>query len=236
MGAAITLSLKRAIASTGGVITYPNGIALMTGGNIGLGQYPIFNEAYRNTLNGKIIDHYWNREIGEETVEMFKHRMRRTMNEIMPLYNKLYLSEQIVFDPMKTIDLNTVTTSDSTQTAEGSSTSTGSGTGSQESRAIDSQFPQVQLNASGDYASAGADVESSSTSQSDGTEQQESISTANVTGDSTVSGYQGNASEMLMRYREALLNIDRMVIQDLEICFLQIFDIGDSYTNGRYNY
>lgn len=38
---------------------------------IGLNDYPIFDEAYRNTLNNKIIRHYYTREIGAETVGRF---------------------------------------------------------------------------------------------------------------------------------------------------------------------
>jgi hypothetical protein len=36
--------------------------------DIGLDDYPIFQEAYRETLNNKIIRHYYTREIGAETV------------------------------------------------------------------------------------------------------------------------------------------------------------------------
>ena len=37
---------------------------------LGLADYPIFDEAYRQTLNDKIIRHYWVYEIGSETVEI----------------------------------------------------------------------------------------------------------------------------------------------------------------------
>lgn len=60
---------------------------------IGLDQYPIFDERYRKDLNKKICDHYYYREIGQETPDRFRQMMRRTMNEIMPYYNQLYKSE-----------------------------------------------------------------------------------------------------------------------------------------------
>ena len=59
---------------------------------IGLDKYPIYNEDYRIKLNDKIIDHFYFREIGFETAAQFSWYMRRTMNEIMPKYNKLYES------------------------------------------------------------------------------------------------------------------------------------------------
>ena len=57
---------------------------------IGLSKYPIFDESYRTHLNDKIIDHYFFREIGQETAAQFAQMMKRTMQEIMPKYNRLY--------------------------------------------------------------------------------------------------------------------------------------------------
>lgn len=57
---------------------------------IGLSKYPIFDENYRSHLNDKIIDHYYFREIGQETAAQFAQMMKRTMQEIMPKYNRLY--------------------------------------------------------------------------------------------------------------------------------------------------
>lgn len=54
---------------------------------IGLGDYPIFDETHRNDLNKKIIRHYYLQEIGSETVAQFKHRLRDSMFLIMPRYN-----------------------------------------------------------------------------------------------------------------------------------------------------
>ena len=66
--------------------------------DIGLQEYPIFSEDYRATLNKKIIDHFYFREIGSETAELFKFYLNRTMSEIMPYYNKLYNSELLKFN------------------------------------------------------------------------------------------------------------------------------------------
>lgn len=74
------------------------------GFDIGLTSYPIFDETYRQTLNAKIIEHYFFREIGFETAELFKRVINRTMHEIMPYYNQLYNSQLIEFDPMQNFD------------------------------------------------------------------------------------------------------------------------------------
>lgn len=68
-------------------------------------NYPIFNENHRAELEHKILKHYYMREIGFETVGLFKLFLNERMAEIMPYYNKLYESETFEFDPFKNVDL-----------------------------------------------------------------------------------------------------------------------------------
>lgn len=70
-----------------------------------LDDYPIFDESYRHTLNDKIIRHFYFREIGQETFNMFTWYMRTHMHEIMPYYNQLYESTLLELDPMYDIDM-----------------------------------------------------------------------------------------------------------------------------------
>lgn len=53
-------------------------------------KYPIWSEGYRETLNKKILSHFFMREIGYETVAMWRFALNRKLNEIMPYYNDLY--------------------------------------------------------------------------------------------------------------------------------------------------
>ncbi len=72
------------------------------GYGLALSDYPIFDERHRASLNQKIIDHYYFREIGFETADRFNFALRRKMAEIMPYYNQLYQSECIKFNPIVT--------------------------------------------------------------------------------------------------------------------------------------
>lgn len=65
-------------------------------------NFPIFDENYRNVLETKILKHFYTREIGEETVGLWKLRLNTRLNEIMPYYNKLYKSELLEFNPLST--------------------------------------------------------------------------------------------------------------------------------------
>ena len=67
--------------------------------------FPIFDENYRTVLEKKILKHFYTREIGEETVGLWKLRLDTKLNEIMPYYNKLYKSELLEFNPLYTANL-----------------------------------------------------------------------------------------------------------------------------------
>lgn len=71
-----------------------------------IGDYPIFDEAYRKPLNYKILAHFVNWQLGQETPALFKFTIDRKMREIMPYYNQLYLNALAVsgIDLTKDID------------------------------------------------------------------------------------------------------------------------------------
>lgn len=67
--------------------------------NFNLDNYPIFDETYRNTLNLKILNHFYFDEIAYETPQIFNFFLGVKMNEIMPYYNELYkMQKQILND------------------------------------------------------------------------------------------------------------------------------------------
>lgn len=55
-----------------------------------LQNYPIFDESYRETLNEKIKHHYYFREIGFDTPQMFGFQIDDVMAIEMPYFNLLY--------------------------------------------------------------------------------------------------------------------------------------------------
>lgn len=66
-----------------------------------------FDEKYRKVLCKKILKHYYTREIGGETVELWKLWMNTKLEEIMPYYNQLYESELLKFDPLTDTKIET---------------------------------------------------------------------------------------------------------------------------------
>lgn len=231
--ATFTVSLKRVIELTGGTTELVNGITKLTGGNIGLSYYPIFDESYRDSLTGKIVDRYWNREIGLETIDMFQMNMRKKMNEIMPFYNKFYESMQIEFDPLKTINLSTINNGTNIQDSTTHGTSNNESDNTALSRSVSSETPQTMLSGDADYASSAADANSTSKTTGEGTQDSTANTTTNIHDDSTVSGYQGVPADLIVRYRDSIVNVDLMVIAELEELFMQVWDTGDAYTTNE---
>lgn len=199
-------------------------------GDIGLNQYQIWDENYRSQLNSKIINHYHNREIGLETVDMFRFAMRRRMAEIMPFYNDLYKTTKLDFDPLSTIDIKTLNNGVSTSESTGTSVSETNTTNTSGSRAVNSQMPQNMLSGQGDYATSAADTNSQSSGGGTGQDTSEAATTDNTTNDSRTSGYQGVASDLVMRYRDSLLNVDLMIVGELSDLFMMVWGNADSYT------
>ena len=70
-------------------------------------DFPIFDSSYRSVLETKILKHYYTREIGFETVGMWKHFLDMRLNEIMPYYNQMYKSASLEFNPFYDVDFST---------------------------------------------------------------------------------------------------------------------------------
>lgn len=78
------------------------------------------NEETKARLLPKILLHYYQREIGFETVGLWKLKLNQKLREILPYYNQLYESEELEYNPLQNVD-NTHThegtgTEDKTQT------------------------------------------------------------------------------------------------------------------------
>lgn len=245
-GAVFTMRLKDVFKATGGTWDSSSGLSVLSGGDIGLDNYPLFTDGkprtgtgaipdYRPTINGKIFDHYMNREIGVESIGMFQLFMRRKMNEIMPFFNQMYLSLAVEIEPLSTVNLITDNTMNDTQTAVADSTTDSTSNTTGAARAVNSDTPQTMLSGNEDYASSAADTNSQNDSTGNVTQNNTSTTTDAATGNTHITGYQGAASDLLIRYRDSFINPDMMVISELEELFMQVWDNGDSFTGRTYN-
>ena len=185
-------------------------------------NYPIFDENYRPILETKILKHYYTREIGEETVGLWKLRLNTRMNEIMPYYNKLYESELIEFDPMSNFNFKR----ESTRNIEGGGENTSeSGTTSETTnwdKYNDTPQGSVGNLDSDSYLTNARKI----TNSNEDTAENSTTNTYSNTDEyvENLSGYSGvSPSKMLKEYRDILLNIDVMIINELKDLFIQLW-------------
>lgn len=81
----------------------------------------------REVLNQKLLNHYKYREIGFETIGRFLEELEFTMCEIMPYYNQMYKSVEImalIDDPFGNVDVTETSTDTRTAMVESSDTGT----------------------------------------------------------------------------------------------------------------
>lgn len=215
--ATFTVALKDAI-------TYHPSLLTTT-----LAEYPIFDEDYREHLNRQFLDQFWNQEIGQETIEMFQLALKRKLNQIMPLMNQQYEISRIKFDPLQTVKIkNLSVTSGTTATAGESSNNSESDA---KSRAVSQQMPQTLLSGNGDYATAAQD--NVSNTAANGKVNETSNVAQDGTSENSTTGFQGNPAMMLLQYRQSLVNVDMMVLDELKELFMLIWSNGDEFTPNR---
>lgn len=87
-------------------------------------SYPIFQTAYKQTLETKILRHFYTREIGLETFGLWQMHLETRMNEIMPYFNDLYKKQADGFSLFDDVDYRVDTNKDGSTQHSGQNTET----------------------------------------------------------------------------------------------------------------
>lgn len=168
----------------------------------------------KDKLAKKIVDHYFMKEIGLETVGLFKHQAKVAMQEIMEEKLPLIYSASIKYDPMENV--NFTETYSSTGNSQSTSTNTGSGL------TINSDTPQNRVTLenimAGEYASS-----------TSGTQTNNSITDGNNSAQNYTRTQKGNsgtlttAQKLVEQYRKNIIMIDRDIIKELNSLFMGLY-------------
>lgn len=239
-------------------------------------NYPIWDESYKITLETKILKHYFNKEIGMETVGLWKLYLEERMNLIMPYYNQLYETATKNYDYMSDVNSSETYTANKTnkETADftltgnltGSTTDIGKDTinstskttdnGSRDSdttinnKNLESDLPQANY-ANLDYGTNLVESEQtealhdttnnvSNFAADSTTDRNNTTNASQDTSQTTKNIVDGNAdetytrtrkgafggkslTELMMEYRQSIINIDNMIINELSDLFMLIY-------------
>lgn len=199
---------------------------------LGFGNYPIHDDNYRDFLTGKIFDHYRMHEIGFETVSMFAYHMRKHLNEVMPIFKKLYEAEKLDVNPLSTVDIRTTTATKASTDSEREATGSADSTGDSKGRAVQSAYPQSEYLDSGHYATSAADETTETSSASNTSEVGEESTKAESDTETVMSGYQGHAAELLATYRDTVVDVDMMVIESCSTLFMGLWGSSQPFDSS----
>lgn len=188
-------------------------------------QIDVINNAgvwSKDKLARKIVDHYYMRESGLETIGLFKHYAKVIMQEIMEEYLPLIYSASIEYDPLVNVDYTENFNRTADNTGESNSTSNNISSG----LVVGSNTPQGRISKQGilqgDYASSTsaneneANITDTTTTEGNTTE----AYTKRVKGNSGVSA---TAQKMVLQYRENIIAIDKKIIKELNILFMGLY-------------
>ena len=188
-----------------------------------INEFGVWN---KQKLARKIVDHYYMRESGFETIGLFKHYAKVTMQEIMEKYLPLIYSASIKYDPLVNVDYTETFNRTADTTNEGSSNSSSSNNAS--SLGVNSDTPQGQISKAsilaGNYASSTTANETESSIEDEtttsSTSNNEEEYTKRVKGNSGVSA---TAQKMVEQYRQNIIAIDSEIIKELSVLFMGLY-------------
>ena len=182
-------------------------------------NYSFYDEQHKEEFEEKFINYYMFNEIGFETVKRFKHYLKEKLNRIAPYYEQLYKTElrclEGDIDFMLNKDLHeTINVRD--KNSSKSKTNATSNTLNKESY-LDNGNASLDLtegNLTGVNSSDGNGITESDMS-GENEQLTELISKGNI-------GVTSSA-ELLKQWRQVLINIDEMIIEECRDLFMLIY-------------
>ena len=172
----------------------------------------------KDRLASSIVDHYYMREIGYETIGLFKHYAKVYMREIMERYLPLIYSKSIEYNPLVNVDYEEQFTRNITGSGESESTNNASGL------SVNSDTPQGEITKAnilaGNYASNTGASETESTINDTTSNTTDETYTKRVKGNSGVSA---TAQKMIQQYRENIIAINEQIIKELDKLFMGLY-------------
>ena len=182
-------------------------------------DYDFYNEEHKKEFEEKFINRYMFDEIGFETVSRFKHFLKEKLNRIAPYYNQLYQTEvrclEGDIDFMLNKDLHETINVKDKNTSK-SKTNAKSKTLNKESY-LDNGNASLDLtegNLTGVNSSDGSGITESDMS-GENEQLTELISKGNI-------GVTSSA-ELLKQWRQVLINIDEMIIEECRDLFMLLY-------------
>lgn len=175
----------------------------------------------KDRLASKICDHYYMREIGYETIGLFKHYAKVYMQEIMERYLPLIYSNSVDYNLLDNANYEETFT----RNIKGNGESSSSSHNEASDLSVSSDTPQGNINKeqilSGEYASNTVGTETSSQINDSST----NMNNTDETYSKKIKGTTGSTSpqKMIELYRKNIIAIDEKIIKELDKLFMGLY-------------
>ena len=194
-------------------------------------KYDFYEESKKEQFEQKFIDYFYMREIEHATAEEFKHELRTKLNLIAPYYKQLYETElkskNIEFLLNKDLKETFIREVESDTESLSNFNNESNGKAKVETLSTTNDTPQNRIDDLDRYiSSASKDKNTSDTSSSDnGSSISQNSNTAKEETTLISKGNIGTTSsaQLLRDWREVLINIDMMILEECEELFFKLF-------------
>ena len=194
-------------------------------------KYDFYEESKKEQFEQKFIDYFYMREIEHATAEEFKHELRTKLNLIAPYYKQLYETElkskNIEFLLNKDLKETFIREVESDTESLSNFNNESNGKAKVETLSTTNDTPQNKVDDLDKYiSSASKDKNTSNTSSSDnGSSISQNSNTAKEETTLISKGNIGTTSsaQLLRDWRDVLINIDMMILEECEELFFKLF-------------
>ena len=194
-------------------------------------EYDFYEESKKEQFEQKFIDYFYMREIEHATAEEFKHELRTKLNLIAPYYKQLYETElkskNIEFLLNKDLKETFIREVESDTESLSNFNNESNGKAKVETLSTTNDTPQNRIDDLDKYiSSASKDKNTSDTSSSDnGSSISQNSNTAKEETTLISKGNIGTTSsaQLLRDWRDVLINIDMMILEECEELFFKLF-------------
>ena len=176
-------------------------------------NYDLYNNDYKSIFEDKFIKKYYFREIGAETIGRFLIYLESTLNEIMPYYTQLYKTTTYKYDPLLNYDL----TEEITKEVVGINTTSSNTNNSGSTHSYDTPITRNNIyKKSPSFITETSDCVGYNANNNNTSNE---VNKRNTKGNIGVMSSQ----DLIQKERDLIINIDNMILEELEILFMQVF-------------
>ena len=194
-------------------------------------EYDFYEESKKEQFEQKFIDYFYMREIEHATAEEFKHELRTKLNLIAPYYKQLYETElkskNIEFLLNKDLKETFIREVESDTESLSNFNNESNGKTKVETLSTTNDTPQNKVDDLEKYISSAS--KDKNTSDTSSTDNGSSISqNSNTAKEETTLISKGNigttsSAQLLRDWRDVLINIDMMILEECEELFFKLF-------------